>query len=273
MPSQTVGHNDGGVLLDDLGTRVDVLPGSVRRVVSLVPSLTESVAETSPGLLVGATDWCAYPAGLEVVRVGGTKSPRVSDVIALGPDLVLANEEENRREDVEELRAAGLPVWVTAPRTLAQAFGSLQRMLAACGLERPEWLDTARRVWSNTYDGSRPWATAVVPVWRRPWQVLGGNTFAGDMLGHLGVGNVFGGDAERYPKVSPAQMRARHPGLLVLPDEPFRFTLDDRPEELADVPVALLSGRHLTWYGPSLVSARSVLEQQLQDAHLLVGAR
>ena len=273
MPSQTVGHNDGGVLLDDLGTRVDVSPGSVRRVVSLVPSLTESVAETSPGLLGGATDWCAYPAGLEVVRVGGTKSPRVSDVIALGPDLVLANEEENRREDVEELRAAGLPVWVTAPRTLAQAFGSLQRMLAACGLERPEWLDTARRVWSNTYDGSRPWATAVVPVWRRPWQVLGGNTFAGDMLGHLGVGNVFGGDAERYPKVSPAQMRARHPGLLVLPDEPFRFTLDDRPEELADVPVALLSGRHLTWYGPSLVSARSVLEQQLQDAHLLVGAR
>lgn len=261
------------MLVDDLGSRFDPAPERVRRVVSLVPSLTESVAETEPGLLVGATDWCAYPADLEVVRVGGTKSPRVDDVVALGPDLVLANDEENRHEDVAALRAAGLAVWVTAPRTLAQAFGSLQRMLAACGLGEPEWLDTAKRVWSNTYDGSAPWVSAVVPVWRRPWQVLGHDTFAGDVLGHLGVHNAFGDHAERYPRVTPEQIAARHPGLLVLPDEPYRFTTDDRPEELADVPVALVSGRHLTWYGPSLVSARSVLEQQLQDAHTLAAAR
>src|SRR5690349_23794731 len=93
---------------DDLGRPVAV-PSDVARVVSLVPSLTESVAVSAPGLLVGATDWCTHPADLEVVRVGGTKSPRVDDVVALAPDLVLANEEENRAGDVEALRAAGCP--------------------------------------------------------------------------------------------------------------------------------------------------------------------
>ena len=83
---------------------------------SLVPSLTESVAVTAPGLLVGATDWCTHPADLDVPRVGGTKNPRVDDVVALAPDLVLANEEENREADLEALRAAGLAVWVTSPR-------------------------------------------------------------------------------------------------------------------------------------------------------------
>src|SRR5437764_7934344 len=100
---------------DDLGRTVPV-PVAVRRVVSLVPSLTESVAVSAPGLLVGATDWCTHPADLDVARVGGTKNPRAADVVTLRPDLVLANEEENRAEDISALRAAGLPVWVTAPR-------------------------------------------------------------------------------------------------------------------------------------------------------------
>src|SRR5215468_7578843 len=115
---------------DDLGHPVE-LNGPARRVVSLVPSLTEAVAVTAPGLLVGATDWCTHPEGLDVPRIGGTKNPRVDDVVALRPDLVLANEEENRAPDIAALRAAGLAVWVTAPRTLAQAFVSLRRMLAA----------------------------------------------------------------------------------------------------------------------------------------------
>src|SRR5690349_15124970 len=118
---------------DDLGRPVAV-PSDVRRVVSLVPSLTESVAVSAPGLLVGATDWCTHPADLEVVRVGGTKSPRVDDVVELAPDLVLTNEEENRSVDIQLLRAAGLAVWVTAPRTLVEAFRSLTRMLGACGV-------------------------------------------------------------------------------------------------------------------------------------------
>jgi ABC-type hemin transport system substrate-binding protein len=107
-------------LYDDTGALVPV-PPVVGRVVSLVPSLTESIAATAPGLLVGATDWCSHPADLDVTRVKGTKSPDVGAVIALRPDLVLANAEENRPEDLDALRAAGVAVWVTFPRTVPEA--------------------------------------------------------------------------------------------------------------------------------------------------------
>ena len=89
--------------------------------VSLVPSLTESVAATRPAALVGATTWCTHPADLDVTRVRGTKNPDLAAIAALEPDLVLANQEENRRLDVERLRAAGIAVWVTDIRTLDQA--------------------------------------------------------------------------------------------------------------------------------------------------------
>ena len=84
------------IVLDDLGTGIPV-SGPARRVVSLVPSLTESVALTRPGALVGATDWCTHPVGLAVARVRGTKNPNLARIIDLSPDLVIANKEENRR--------------------------------------------------------------------------------------------------------------------------------------------------------------------------------
>jgi ABC-type Fe3+-hydroxamate transport system substrate-binding protein len=238
------------------------LPARVRRVVSLVPSLTESVAATVPGLLIGATDYCTHPAGLDVARVGGSKYPDLERVRALAPDLVLANAEENRLEDLEALRAAGTAVWVTGPTTLAGAFTSLRRMLAACGVDAtPAWLDEARRAWSSTYDGSPPARTAAVPIWRRPWMVLGAGTFAGDVLRHLGVGNAFEAGPGRYPKVGLEQIRAAD--LVILPDEPYAFSATDGPEEFPGQDVALVSGRHLTWYGPSLLEARDLLERQL----------
>src|SRR5438270_3140046 len=99
-------------LTDDTGQNVE-LPGEVTRVVSIVPSLTEAVAATAPGLLVGATDWCTHPADLDVPRVRGTKNPDVEAIIALHPDVVVANVEENRAPDLDALRAADVPVWVT----------------------------------------------------------------------------------------------------------------------------------------------------------------
>jgi ABC-type Fe3+-hydroxamate transport system substrate-binding protein len=233
-------------------------------VVSLVPSLTEAVAVTAPGLLAGATDWCTHPPGLDLPRVGGSKYPSVAAVRALRPDLVLANVEENRRADIEALRAGGTAVWVTYPRTLDGALGSLARMLAVLGCEPPAWLRAASTAWA----GPPPAAVrrAVVPVWRRPWVVLGPDTFAGDVLRRLGVSNLYEDAAERYPRPPLDQLRARHPELLVLPDEPYRFTATDGPEAFPDTPCALVSGRHLTWYGPSLAEARRVLTGQLDPA-------
>ena len=225
--------------------------------VSLVPSLTEAVAVTCPELLVGATDWCTHPTGLDVLRVGGTKYPDLSRIRAAGPDLVLANAEENRREDVEALRAAGVPVWVTYPRTVPEALTSLGRMFDRLGAARPDWLRTAAEVWAEP---APPAIRAIIPVWRRPWIVLGGDTFAADVLARLGVHNVFA-NQPRYPRPTLEAIRARTPELLVLPDEPYAFTAADAFQRYA-----LVSGRHLTWYGPSLVEARALLDAQLRAA-------
>ncbi|MFI9327020.1 helical backbone metal receptor [Kitasatospora sp. NPDC052868] len=249
---------------DDLGRSVPLGPAPVRRVVSLVPSLTEAVAATAPGLLVGATDWCSHPADLAVTRVGGTKNPDVPRIAALAPDLVIANAEENRLPDLDALRAAGLAVWVTDIRTLDQAFHSLHRLLtAACGLPRPAWLDAAEAAWRDARPLPLP-LRAVVPIWRRPWMVLGGDTFAGDLLHRLGVPLLHAGHPERYPAIALSELIAQGPELVVLPDEPYRFTAKDGPEAFPGIPAALVSGRHLTWYGPSLAEAPEVLAAQLR---------
>ena len=242
---------------DDTGTLVEI-PDAVRRVVSLVPSLTESVAAS--GLLVGATDWCSHPADLDVTRVRGTKNPDVERVIALRPDLVLANVEENRATDLDALRAAGLSVWVTFPRTVPEALVSLARMLEACRLERPVWLEAAEQAWAEPWTGPR--TRALVPIWRRPWMAVGSGTFTGDVLARLGVDNVLADDPERYPKID---LDALPPyDLVVLPDEPYAFSPTDGPEAFS-APAACVSGRHLTWYGPSLADAREVLLSQLRQ--------
>ncbi|WP_225837507.1 helical backbone metal receptor [Streptomyces sp. NK08204] len=237
------------------------------RVVSLVPSLTEAVAVSLPGVLVGATDWCTRPAGLAVTRIGGTKNPDVQRIVSLGPDLVIANEEENRGPDLDALRAAGLTVLVTEVREVPQAFAELERVLTACGAPgRPRWLDEAAAVWS-ALPAPAERRTAVVPVWRRPWMVLGRDTFAGDMLARLGVHHLYAGHPDRYPRIPLAELRAAAPDVVVLPDEPYRFTAGDGPEAFPGLSCALVSGRHLTWYGPSLAEAPRVLAEALRAAH------
>ncbi|NUR89877.1 MAG: ABC transporter substrate-binding protein [Nonomuraea sp.] len=246
---------------DDTGTPIEV-PETVRRIVSLVPSLTESVAATVPEALVGATDWCSHPAGLDVARVRGTKNPDLDAVLRLRPDVVLANAEENREPDVEALRAAGVPVWVTRIETLEQAFTSLDRMFAhACRVEAPAWLAQARRAWGEPASGPR--RTAIVPIWRRPWMVVGRDTFTGDVLRHLGVDNLYAAHEERYPKIPLPELVDRRPDLVVLPDEPYAFSEDDGPEAFPGLPCALVSGRLLTWYGPSLTEAATTLARAL----------
>lgn len=227
------------------------------RVVSLVPSLTEAVAVSRPGLLVGATNWCTHPSDLDaqgVVRVRGTKNPDLDAVLRLAPDLVVANEEENREPDLDQLRRAGVEVLVTKIRSVATALTELERVLAACGAGRPPWLDAAGLAWADpepVEPGRR--LRAVVPIWRRPWMALGSDTYAGDVLARLGVDHVLANNPERYPRFDPAALARLD--VVVLPDEPYAFTADDGPQVFAPVPSALVDGRSLTWYGPAMVDA------------------
>lgn len=243
---------------DDVGS-VIAMPSEVRRVVSIVPSLTEAIAATRRELLVGATDWCTHPQDLDVTRVRGTKNPDVALIRELAPDVVIANAEENRAADLDALRAAGIAVWVTAPTTLDESLGSLRRLLSAITGEVPQWLVDADAIWSTPYAGPR--RRAVVPIWRRPWMALGRDTFAGDVLARLGIDNVLAESPERYPKFDPARLPEYD--VVVLPDEPYAFSVNDGPEAFTR-PAKCVSGRRLTWYGPSLVEARAVLTEQLQ---------
>jgi hypothetical protein len=160
---------------DDLGHPVDV-PRPARRVVSLVPSLTEAIAATRPEALVGATDWCTHPDDLAVARVRGTKNPDRKAIEAIAPDLVIANREENRELDIRRLRDAGIPVWVTVIETVDQATASMRRMFVdALGWDVPSWLAEAEDVWAEpaARDGRR----VAIPIWRDPWMVVGSRTF------------------------------------------------------------------------------------------------
>ncbi|GAA1901271.1 helical backbone metal receptor [Lapillicoccus jejuensis] len=250
---------------DDLRAPVPVA-GPAARVVSLVPSLTEALVATRREAVVGATDWCTHPADLDVVRVRGTKNPDVRRIVDLAPDLVVANREENRELDVRRLREAGVPVWVTVVETLDEAFTAMRRLLLE-GLrwEVPEWLEEAERVWAAPPTTTPSGAPRVaVPVWRDPWMVVGPGTFTGDVLARLGCRNAFAdaGERGRYPSVEVTEVDdPDRVDRVLLPDEPYVFTAADGPEAFRRVPTALVSGRLLTWYGPSLVGARAELER------------
>jgi hypothetical protein len=244
------------VVHDDMGTPVQ-MPAAPSRVVSLVPSLTESLARTRPDILVGATEWCTHPRDLAVERVRGTKNPDRRAILGLAPDLVLANQEENRELDVRRLREHGVPVWVTVIETVPQAVESLERIFTtALGCELPGWLVAARRLWCGPTP--EPVADVAIPIWRDPWMVVGGRTFTGDLVRRLGLRNVFGDDAVdagRYPKVRLDDIDRPGVDAVLLPDEPYVFTAADGPEAFTRASTTLVSGRLLTWYGPSLVEA------------------
>lgn len=245
---------------DDMGqpVRFDQPPA---RVVSLVPSITEAIAATVPGVLVGATDWCTHPSDLDVPRVRGTKNPDQAAIVGLRPDLVVANREENRRVDVERLRAAGVPVWVTEVESVDQAIVSLRRLLVeVLGADEPDWLVAAADAWRGPV--VLPRARVAVPIWRDPWMVVGADTFCGDLLGRLGL-DLLTVDEGRYPKVSLSTLVGWAPDLVLLPDEPYPFALDDGPEAFPTTPTALVSGRDLTWYGPSMATSRRTLSAQI----------
>ena len=247
-------------LRDDLGAVVAV-PTPPGRVVSLVPSLTEALALTCPERLVGATDWCTHPAGLDVARVRGTKNPDLSAIETVHPDLVIANKEENRELDVRRLRERGIPVWVTDIETVPQALASMRRLFTeALAVPEPRWLIEATQAWSGPVPSVH--TRVVVPIWRDPWMVVGWPTFTADLLARAGYG-VCAPAPGRYPHVGIAAIDdPTLADLALLPDEPYVFTVADGPEAFRAIPTRLVSGRLLTWYGPALLEAAALLRHR-----------
>lgn len=247
------------------------------RIVSLVPSLTEALVALGLGdRVVGATDWCVHPAGLlaGVPRVGGTKDPDVAAIARLRPGLVIANREENTRRTVTQLEAAGIPVWVTYPRTVAEG-ARLLRELAELGGRSAELASVVVPV-EEAVEGAlaaRPADPLRVfcPIWKDPWMAVGADTYAHDLIELCGGRNVFAGfGTRRYPIVREAEIVAAAPELILLPDEPYAFGAEDaRGLRSLAVPAAAsgrihcVDGTLLSWYGPRIRRAIELLRSLL----------
>ena len=231
------------------------------RLVSLCPSLTELAFELERGPdLVGITRFCVHPAdgvaGIE--QVGGTKDPDVERIRALAPDLVLMNREENRVEDAEALRAAGLRVHDSMPRTLAETAAMVRSIGDALGRsERGEAIARdiearAERVRSRA--ATKPRVRFAYLIWRKPWMSVNADTFAHALLELGGGTNVFGDRPVRYPEVTAESLSEAEPALVLLGSEPFPFE-EKHGDELARLTglarsrFALADGEYLSWHG------------------------
>jgi ABC-type Fe3+-hydroxamate transport system substrate-binding protein len=279
----------GVVRVADDRKRVLEFSGPPKRVVSLVPSDTLNVAALGcESALVGKTDYCELPADVVAAlpSVGGTKNPRVEDIVRLEPDLVLANQEENTRGDLEALAQRGVRVYVAFPKRVADGLAHLAKLARIFGVDRePAVRALFRRAYAEHGDalqaraGAPPLRT-FCPIWMHPLMTIHGDTFISDMLDLCGACNVFSDRPRRYPlaadlgraapyppekvaerdvrypRVTLDEVTDRAPELVLLPDEPHPFTEQD-----ADVFRALAipaadrgavvrtGGKDLCWYG------------------------
>ena len=277
-------------LVDDLG-RPLVFAQPPTRIVSLVPSDTYSVVALGAAeRLVGRTSYCETPAAGHAQIVGGTKDVDVEAVLALSPQLVLANQEENTRPALEALAAARVQVLVSLPRTVEQGIAHLARIARILGLGADE---PARSLLRRGYAlAAAPTATrrAFVPIWMEPLMTLNADTFGSDVLARAGIGNAFGdrmrlyplaadlgkaaprdapGRDLRYPRIRLDEIVARHPDLVVLPDEPYVFSVAEEATLRAALPArpfVRISGKDLFWSGAWTIEAigriRNLLDVQ-----------
>lgn len=266
-------------LTDDLG-RTLAFMRPPQRVVSLVPSDTYSIVALGAGdRLVGRTTYCEHGEGVPVV--GGTKDVDVEAVLALGPDLVIANQEENTRAALEAL-AARVPVLVSLPRTVAQGLAHLARLARILGAEAAPLVRRAYELPAEPPPVNR---RAFVPIWMDPLMTMNADTFGSDVLARAGVANAFGdrlrlyplaadlgksapvdapGRDVRYPRVTLDEVRGRGAELIVLPDEPYAFSeADERVlhEALPAARVVRVSGKDMFWYGAWTLDALARLSK------------
>lgn len=272
-----------------------------RRVVSLVPSITETLFAFGLGdWVVGVTDYCVFPAEAQTkLRMGGTKNPNLARIQAALPDLILANQEENRKEDVEALRAAGFKVWVTFPCTVQEAIDGLSAITRLFRVPRfgqqISMLEKSLEWASLAAENATP-VRVFCPIWREPtaaegqvrwWMTINEDTYLHDLLRVCGGENIFAGRERRYPlaadlgegapqavsgdtrypRVSPEEIAAQAPEVILLPSEPYPFTDADLTafDSFPDLPavrtrrIHLIDGSLLTWHGIRLARALAEL--------------
>lgn len=223
------------------------------RVVSLVPSATETLLAWGVDV-VACTRFCEQP---HLMHVGGTKDPDVQAIAALRPDVVVVDREENRREDAEALQAVGCEVHVMHVVSVESSARDLDLLAERVGVTPPRWVPPQPQSITRR---------AFIPIWKRPWMSLNHDTYAASLLAVLGVGTVMAGHPDRYPTVSLDEVAARSPDMVLLPSEPYPFAerhVTQLQDVFPDMPVLLVDGQDLVWWGHRTPGAIDRLGRQL----------
>jgi ABC-type Fe3+-hydroxamate transport system substrate-binding protein len=264
------------VWVEDSRGKALLFESAPRRIVCLVPSITETLFALGAGeRVVGVTEFCIHPRGEVASRpkVGGTKNPDLSRVLELRPDLVIANQEENRRRDVDRLEASGVPVLVTYARDLDSALREIELAGRLLGAEEvaADLVGGIRQAQVEAHARIRePKPRVVALVWKRPYMAINADTFAHDLLSQCGVRNPFADRERRYPRVTETEIERAQPDVILLPTEPYAFGEQDR-EELSRLrcPAAengrihIVEGELLSWYGPRMGRALRAFSELL----------
>jgi len=229
------------------------------RVVSLVPSVTETLLAWGVDV-VACTRFCEQP---DIAHVGGTKDPDIDAIVALAPDLVVVDREENRRDDADSLTARGVALHVTHVTSLADVGPMLSELARCVGL------DQAATTPGSALPVTAPWTSAFIPIWRRPWMTINAATYGSSLLEHLGVTNVFADEVASYPTVDLDTVARLDPRLVLLPSEPYSFAERHRTELAAALPqakVMFIDGQDLFWWGVRSAGAQERLRDALRAA-------
>lgn len=240
---------------DQMGFSVTV-PRSPERIVSLVPSQTELLFDLGAGhRVVGATRYCIHPQRelAKVDKIGGTKRFDFPAIVAVKPDLVIGNKEENYQEGIDKLRVS-YPVWMSDIETLDGAMNMIEQIgaITNCGARARVLADQVRREW-DALPGIGDLRVAYL-VWKKPYMAVGGGTFIDDVLSKLGLRNFFSG-VRRYPETTVRELNCAKLDVLMLSSEPYPFSKENVQELSRLLPrtvVVLVDGEMFSWYGSRL---------------------
>lgn len=241
------------------------LAGYPKRIISLVPSQTELLY--SLGLdreVIGITKFCLHPEKWyrNKIRVGGTKNIDIHKIISLQPDLIIANKEENVKEQIEQL-SENYPVWLTEVHNLEDSL----KMISDIGLitNRIEKSDKIIFEIKGAFDkmpGADPLPVSYL-IWKNPYMTVGGDTFINDLLSKAGFQNVFA-QRHRYPEISVEDIRNSGAKMVLLSSEPFPFQqkhIDELQDQLPGMIIKLVDGEMFSWYGSRLMEAAGYLKK------------
>lgn len=257
------------VFIDQTGRSVR-LQSAPQRIISLVPSQTELLFELElDPVVVGITKFCIHPEEWfhTKTRVGGTKQVNMDIVHALHPDLIIANKEENVKDQVEEL-ARHYPVWVSDVNNLDDAYEMIGQIGLITGKQDPAHRMVAqiRRNFAQ-HETRNPKPETCYLIWRNPYMTVGGDTFIHSMLEAAGFDNLYK-TKTRYPEIAVSELKTMNCELLLLSSEPYPFQqkhIDELQAALPNTKIVLTDGEMFSWYGSHLLKAPSYftnLQQQ-----------